>query len=339
MKKAALLINLGSPESTDVKDVKKYLGEFLMDDHVIDIPYFARMLLVKGIILNTRPKKSAAAYRSIWWEEGSPLMVLSQRLRNKVAEKSPFPVYLAMRYAQPSIASTIAQIKAENAELDKLFVVPLYPHFAMSSYETVVDRVNEVMENYPEIDLQIQTPFYNNEEYISLLSASIQAALPEDHHLLFSYHGIPVRHLKKSDKSESHCWKTSNCCQVASSAHQTCYRHQTLETTRLVADKLGMSKEKFSQSFQSRLGRDEWLTPYTAEVFTRYPGEGKKKLAVVCPAFVSDCLETLEEIDKEGREEFLNAGGESFVSIPCLNDQDDWAALLARWINHALNAE
>ncbi|MBI1222352.1 MAG: ferrochelatase [Bacteroidetes bacterium] len=339
MKHAALLINLGSPESTDTKDVKKYLGEFLMDDHVIDLPYFGRMLLVKGIILNTRPKKSAAAYKNIWWEEGSPLIVLSKRLRKKVQEVSDFPVYLAMRYAQPSISDTLKKIKAENNDLEKIFVIPLYPHFAMSSYETVIDRVNEVMKSeHPDIRIEFQEPYYNDEEYIEVLAASIRRELPEDHHLLFSYHGIPVRHLRKSDETQSHCWQVENCCAIDSPAHQTCYRHQTIETTRLVNEKLGMDRKNSSQSFQSRLGRDEWLTPYTSEVFKLYPEQGIKKLAVVCPAFVSDCLETMEEINIEGRKEFLESGGESFVNIPCLNDDEDWAKLLGSWINKRLKA-
>lgn len=337
MSSAALLINLGSPETSSIKDVKTYLGEFLMDDHVIDIPYLSRYLLVKGIILNTRPKKSAAAYQSIWWEEGSPLMVISKRLREKVQQFTEKPVYLAMRYAQPSIKGILEKMVIEQPELKSVYVLPLYPHFAMSSYETVVDRVNELVKaHFPQLEIQFQPPFYKDEAYIEILAKSIQEQLPADHHLLFSYHGIPVRHLKKSDPTKSHCRQLANCCSVDSPAHGTCYQHQTEVTTGLVANKLGLKRELYSQSYQSRLGRDEWIRPYSDEVFKTYPSQGIKKLAVVCPAFVSDCLETLEEMQVEGKEDFLHAGGESFVPILCLNDREDWSHLIAKWIDEAL---
>lgn len=337
MKSAALLINLGSPKSTDIPDVKSYLDEFLMDPNVIDVPYVFRALLVKGIILNTRPKKSAAAYQSIWWDEGSPLMVISKRLTAKVASKTQHPVYLAMRYAEPSIASVMNQISAEHPDLTHLYVIPLYPHYAMSSYGTVKDRVEELAnKEHPQWKISFKPAFYNEEAYIETLSNSIMEHLPSDHHLLFSYHGLPVRHLRKCDVTGNHCYKAQDCCNVPSSAHAFCYKHQTLETSRQVAQKLQLAPNQYSTSFQSRLGRDEWVKPYTAETLEQYPKQGIKKLAVVFPAFVSDCLETLEEINIEGRESFLHAGGESFISIPCLNDDDAWCELVAKWIDEAL---
>lgn len=333
MSKAAMIINLGSPKSTKVKDVKEYLAEFLMDDHVIDYPKWARLLLVKGIILNVRPRKSAAAYKSIWWDEGSPLIVLSQRLLAKVKKHTKVPTYLSMRYAQPSILSTLRKMKEEQPELNEIYVVPLYPHFAMSSYQTVEDRVREVAQkHFPELKLKFKQAWYDDHDYIAVLSNSIKEKLPQDHHLLFSYHGIPVRHVKKSDTTGCHCYTVENCCSVPSPAHQTCYKHQTAVTTALVAEKLGLEEGTYSTSYQSRLGRDPWIQPYTAQRFEEMPGEGTKKLAVVCPAFVSDCLETLEEINEEGQEDYLHNGGESFVPIACLNDRDDWAQLLAGWI-------
>ena len=336
MSKAALIINLGSPKSTAVKDVKRYLGEFLMDDHVIDYPKWARLLLVKGIILNVRPKKSAAAYKSIWWDEGSPLIVLSERLLAKVKQHTEVPTYLAMRYAEPSILSTLQKIKREHQDLTEVYVVPLYPHFAMSSYQTVEDRVRELaQEHFPELKLVFKSAWYNDPDYIDVLSASIKERLPEDHHLLFSYHGIPIRHLKKSDPTGCHCAQVENCCAVASPAHQTCYKHQTAVTTELVAKKLQLEEGTYSTSYQSRLGRDPWIQPYTAQRFEELPQEGVRSLAVVCPAFVSDCLETLEEINEEGREDYLKSGGTSFVPIPCLNDRDDWASLLGSWITES----
>lgn len=335
MSKVALLINLGSPKSPGVKDVKEYLGEFLMDDHVIDVPKIPRWLLVKGIILNVRPKKSADAYKSIWWDEGSPLITLSERLVKKVREHSLYETYLAMRYAAPSISNKLKEIHDKHPDLEELYVVPLYPHFAMSSYESVVDRVKEIVEKeYPGLKLNFKKPWFDEESYIQILTESIVEVLPKDHHLLFSYHGIPVRHLRKSDSTSCHCYKRENCCTTPSEAHGTCYKHQTTKTTELVVKALGLKESQYSTSYQSRLGRDPWIEPYTAERLEQLPSEGKDKLAIVCPAFVSDCLETLEEINIEGREEFLSFGGTSFVSIPCLNDRNDWAQLVAEWINN-----
>ena len=243
MKKAAVVINLGSPKSTDVKDVKEYLGEFLMDDHVIDFPKWARTLLVKGIILNTRPKKSAEAYKTIWWDEGSPLIVLSQRLISNVRKHTKIPTYLAMRYAEPSIQQTLKVMTEEIPNLEELYVVPLYPHFAMSSYETVVDRVKEVAaKDFPELKLTFKEPWYDDDDYIKVLSSIIKETLPEDHNLMFSYNGIPVRHVKKSDCTGQHCYKVNDCCSVVSEAHKVCYKHQTALTTKLVAAELGLEE-------------------------------------------------------------------------------------------------
>ncbi|MDX1685538.1 MAG: ferrochelatase [Saprospiraceae bacterium] len=334
MSRAALMINLGSPKSYDVPDVKKYLDEFLMDEHVIDLPYFWRSLIVRGIILNVRPKKSAEAYKSIWWDDGSPLIVLSEKLAKKVNDKSSDPVYLAMRYAEPSIAGTLQKIKQEQPDLDALYVIPLYPHFAMSSYETVVDKVIETAaEELPGVNIKFKKPWYDDENYVSLLADSIKDALPDDHHLLLSYHGVPLRHLKKSDPTGVHCCKVEHCCQVDSEAHRTCYRHQTQKTSQLLQEKLGLDDNRLTVSYQSRLGPDQWMQPFTKDIFAGHPDKGIRKIAVACPAFVSDCLETLEEINVEGRETFMEAGGENFEFIPCLNDRKEWADLLARWID------
>ncbi|HBB81054.1 MAG TPA: ferrochelatase, partial [Cryomorphaceae bacterium] len=217
MSKVALLINLGSPRSPGVKDVKEYLGEFLMDDHVIDVPKIPRWLLVKGIILNVRPKKSAEAYKSIWWDEGSPLIALSERLVKKVREYSDYETFLAMRYAAPSILNTLNEIHDKHPGLDELYVVPLYPHFAMSSYESVVDRVKQLVEeHYPGLKLMFKKPWFDEKSYINILTKSISEVLPKDHHLLFSYHGIPVRHLRKSDPTSCHCYAVDDCCNVVS---------------------------------------------------------------------------------------------------------------------------
>lgn len=338
-KKGVLLINLGSPDSTDVKDVRKYLDEFLMDKRVIDIPYWKRFLLVKGIILNVRPRKSAEAYRKIWWQEGSPLIVISERFKQKLAKILNIPVALAMRYGSMSIQRGFESL--ENQGVDQILLIPLYPHYAMSSYETVVVKAAEVKEKYfPSIKMDVLPVFYDNEKYIEVLSKTIKEELKDFDwdHLLFSYHGIPERHIYKSDTTGTHCRINGSCCNTPSKAHETCYRHQCFETTKAVAKALNLKEGTFSNSFQSRLLKDPWLKPYTDYELERLAKEGVKKLAVVTPAFVADCLETLEEIAMEGKEDFLKAGGEDYIHVPCLNDRDDWVHVVYDWINDWINA-
>ena len=330
--KGLLMINLGSPDSTDVKDVKKYLDEFLMDERVIGKSYWFRWFLVKVIILNTRPKKSAKAYKKIWWKEGSPLIVLSRRLFEKVKKFVKIPVALAMRYGSISIKKGIKELY--DSGVKEIVVLPLYPHYAMSSYETVVEKVKEeVKNNFPNVNLKIVSPFYKEKNYINLLCNKIKETIDKIKydHILFSYHGIPISHLKISDPTNSHCYKVNNCCSKSSDAHRFFYKHQVLETTEAVVKKLKIDRDKYSNAFQSRLPNEAWLKPYTDDELVRLAKEGKKNLVIVTPAFVTDCLETLEEIAMEGKEEFLEAGGENYHYVPCLNDDDDWAKLLAKW--------
>ncbi len=332
--KAVLLANLGSPDSYQVKDVRTYLSEFLMDERVIDIPYFARLLLVRGIIVPFRSPKSAAKYKTIWTDNGSPLIHISRQVQQKLKQAIQLPVELCMRYANPTPAFALDKLAKENPDLKEVVLVPLYPHYAMSSYETAVEHVKQTYQkgNYP-FALKVVPPFYNHPQYIDALVNSIRPYLNKEFdHLLFSYHGIPKRHVLKTDCTKEHCFLSQNCCSIASKAHEVCYRHQVIETTNLVAAKLGLAKEKFSFSFQSRLGTDAWLQPYSAEQFKNFPKKGIKKLIVVCPAFVSDCLETLEEIQEEGREDFLHAGGEAYSVIPCLNDRDDWIGTIKQLV-------
>lgn len=333
MKKGVLLVNLGSPDSTDPKDVKKYLDEFLMDPRVIDVPRWARILLVRGIILNTRPKKSAEAYSKIWWEEGSPLIVISERLKEKVQQHLNIPVGLAMRYGSMTLKKGLQALVDQGVE--EVLTIPLYPQFAMATTETIDVKVAELQkEFFPDLKIESLPAFYHRDDYIEVLSKSIGEQLKDlDYeHLLFSYHGVPERHIKKSDITQSHCKIDGSCCVTASKAHQYCYRHQCLDTTRRVAEKLQLKEGTYSSSFQSRLGFDPWLRPYTDRTIERFGKEGMKKMAIVTPAFVSDCLETLEEIAMEGEEIFHEVGGKEFTTIPCLNDRDDFAQLLANWI-------
>jgi len=334
MSKGVLLVNLGSPKSTDPKDVKKYLDQFLMDERVIDVPYLLRAFIVKGIVLNTRPKKSAEAYQRIWWDEGSPLIVLSERLQEKVDIYTGVPIALAMRYGKPSIKQGLQELVDKG--VDEVLLMPLYPQFAMATTETILVLAEELQkEFFPQIKFTTVPPFYNHPDYINVLSRSIAEKLEgvDYEHLLFSYHGVPERHIKKSDVTNSHCKIDGSCCNTPSPAHQFCYRHQCYETTRLVAEYLNLKEGTYSVSFQSRLGFDPWLKPYTDRTIERFGKQGIKKMAIVTPAFVSDCLETLEEIAMEGEEIFHEVGGKEFTVVPCLNDREDWVKMLSRWVD------
>ncbi|MGA8852891.1 MAG: ferrochelatase, partial [Christiangramia sp.] len=294
----------------------------------------ARTLLVKGIILNTRPKKSAEAYQKIWWEEGSPLIVLSERLQSKIDDQTSVPISLAMRYGTPSIKEGMQELHDQG--VDEVLLFPLYPQFAMATTETILVLAEELRKEYfPNMSFTTVPPFYNHPDYTRTLANSIAESLKdkEYEHILFSYHGVPERHIRKSDVTNSHCKIDGSCCQSASTAHQFCYRHQCYETTRLVAEYLGLKANTYSVSFQSRLGFDPWLKPYTDRTIERFGKQGMKKLAIVTPAFVSDCLETLEEIAMEGEEIFHEVGGEDFTVVPCLNDREEWVKVLSRWID------
>jgi len=338
-KRAVLLVNLGSPASTSVADVRRYLREFLGDERVLDLPAPARWLLLEGIILRTRPKKSAHAYQSIWTDEGSPLIVTSRSVQAKLAAAlgPDTPVYLAMRYGDPSIASVIARLAADGIEEVLLF--PQYPHYAMSSWETVVAKVYaEAARLAPALRVACVQPFYQDADYIEALYAVTAPYLAQPHdHILFSYHGIPERHLRKADSSKAHCTLVKDCCETCSPLHATCYRAQVLATTRALVARAGIPAEKHSVSFQSRLAGEPWLTPFTDVVLAELPKQGRKRLLVLCPAFVADCLETLEEIRGQGGDTFKEAGGESFRQIPCLNDQPPYIDFLAnrvrRWLD------
>lgn len=323
---AVLLTNLGSPQAPETRYVKPYLRQFLMDERVIDVPLWLRTILVKGLIVPFRAARSAAKYRSIWSIEGSPLIVHTEKQTCLLKEKTGLPVYYSMRYGHPSSETVLKKIHSENPLLKSFIVLPLYPHYAMSSYETAVVQIKQLHAagNYSS-SLQFVAPYYNAPLYIYALGKSIEPYLskPFDH-ILFSYHGIPERHVKKADCTQSHCLQTVNCCETPSPAHARCYRHQVIATTNLVAAQLGLRKDQFSFSFQSRLGRDAWLKPFTAVQLKSFPARGIKRLLIVCPAFTSDCLETLEEIEIEGKEVFLNAGGEAFTMIPALDENTEW---------------
>lgn len=325
IKRGILLMNLGSPDSTEVKDVARYLNEFLLDERVIDYPWLFRKILVSGLIVPKRAPLSAEAYKTIWTKDGSPLIHISRQLQAALQEIVTEPVEIAMRYGSPSPKDGFEKLLRRNPDIEEVVAVPLYPHYAMSSYETAVEyaRLIHQQEKYS-FNVRFIKPFYNHPSYIAALAESMRPYLGQDYdHILFSYHGLPARHLKKSDVTGRHCLKVADCCNVNSMAHNTCYRHQVFTTTKLVMDQLQIPKEKYSISFQSRLGKG-WLEPFTDIRLEQMPQEGIKKLLILCPAFVSDCLETLEEIAERGKEIFMHAGGESYTFIPCMNTQPMW---------------
>ena len=279
--KGVLLVNLGSPESPTAKDVKPYLDEFLMDKYVIDVPFLLRALLVRGIILRKRPEKSAAAYAKVWTKEGSPLIVISKKMHQKVQNLVDIPVALAMRYGTMTILKGLQELHDKG--VNEVMLFPLYPQHAMASTTTIVVLAEELRtKHFPEMKFTIVPAFYNKPDYIKALANSMKKHLDnyEYDHLLFSYHGIPERHIRKTDITKSHCKIDGSCCNTPSPAHEFCYRHQCYETTRQVVELLNIPKDKYSQTFQSRLAGDKWLTPYTDVEVNKMPEKGIKKLVL-----------------------------------------------------------
>lgn len=325
---ALLLVNLGSPASTEVADVRRYLNQFLMDPYVIDLPWPVRRLLV-SLILIKRPAQSAHAYASIWWPEGSPLVVLSRRLQQAMqAQWRHGPVELAMRYGQPSIESALLRLAEQG--IQQVTLAPLYPQFADSTVTTVIEEAKRVVRAHNlNLRIAVLPPFYDQPQYLDALVDSAKPYLQQPFdHLLLSFHGLPERHLHKLDPS-GHCLQGADCCRTASPevlAH--CYRAQCLASAEAFASRLGLRPEQWSVSFQSRLGRAKWIEPYTETRLDELGKQGVKKLLVMCPAFVADCIETLEEIGDRGLEQFQAAGGESLQLVPCLNDHPSWVAAL-----------
>ena len=335
--KGVLLANLGTPKSPSVADVRSYLGEFLMDRHVLDVPWPIRKLIVSGFILPFRPKQSAKAYASIWDPKGSPLLLESQALQSALQQALPERTHVAlgMRYGEPSLKAAIQEL--EQAGVEDVLLIALYPQHAASTRSTCIELVEQLLPS--NMHLTVLPPFYGDRDYIQVLADSIRPHLQEPFdHLLLSYHGLPERHMVTADPTGSHCMQTPDCCERQSVAHETCYRHQVFSTSNGLAAALELTEDKISTSFQSRLGRLPWLTPYTDQTLGELPGRGVKRLVVACPAFVADNLETLEEIGIQGEETFLDAGGESLRLVPCLNATPEWVSLLARWVDAGQSA-
>lgn len=336
-----LLVNLGTPDSPEVPAVRRYLAEFLSDPRVIDINPVARWLLLNLIILRVRPAKSAEAYRTIWTERGSPLLFHGLDLAAAVRDRlGTFEVELAMRYGNPSIRSGLERLKEKSC--DALVVFPLYPHYAASSTGSTIEKVYEEVKglwNTPY--LTMMPPFYDEAGFISAFAEVGRGVMTElqPDHVLFSYHGLPERHMKKSDESGGrHCLASPGCCDAIVPANRNCYRAQCFATTRALVAELALEPSQYSVAFQSRLGRDPWIKPYTDELLLELPKRGVKRLAVFCPAFVADCLETIEEIGIRAKESFLEAGGEDLRLVPSLNASPRWADAVADMLRPHLAA-
>ncbi|MHA6494070.1 ferrochelatase [Pseudomonas borbori] len=325
---ALLLVNLGSPASTEVAEVRRYLNQFLMDPYVIDLPWPVRRLLV-SLILIKRPAASAHAYASIWWEDGSPLVVLSKRLQSAMQRVwNKGPVELAMRYGEPSLETVLTRLASQG--IKQITLAPLYPQFADSTVTTVIEEARRVVrERALDVQFSVLMPFYDQPEYLDALVDSAKPYLEQDFdHLLLSFHGLPERHLHKLDRS-GHCLKGPDCCRTApTEVLATCYRAQCMRSAEAFAARAGLRPEQWSVAFQSRLGRAKWIEPYTEARLEELAQQGVKKLLVMCPAFVADCIETLEEIGDRGLEQFRAAGGESLQLVPCLNDHPSWVTAL-----------
>jgi len=329
-KKGILLINLGTPDSPSVPDVRKYLREFLMDPRVIDINAVGRTLLVKGIIVPFRGPKSAKSYQAIWTEEGSPLMAYGLKVKKLLQDKmgEDYHVDLAMRYQSPSIESVLNSFYEKK--IFDIKVIPMFPQYASATTGSVHEKVMDIVGAWQIVPrIEFVNSFYDHPIMLDAFAEIGKEYMKDGYdHVLFSFHGLPVRQLIKSDPSSSHCQKVDKCCETITENNQFCYSAQCYQTAKGIAEKLGIDKSNYSICFQSRLGRDPWIQPYTSKVIEELAHQGKKKILVFCPAFVADCLETIFEIAVEYQEEFEEFGGEKVQLVPGLNDHPKWIEAL-----------
>ena len=326
---AVLVCNLGSPSSPRPADVRAYLREFLMDPHVLQMPRLVRWALVNLIILPFRPARTAAAYASIWTAAGSPLLVHANALARALGRELEQPVAIGMRYGSPSIREGLQQLSREGATRVRL--APLYPQFADSTTTTCTQEARAEAARLG-LDLAVLAPFFSRRAWLDTIVETIKCAMPNDSDcLLLSYHGLPEAHIKRADPTGRTCLAQEGvaCCQAPGEAAATCYRHQCLVSGWEIGKRLKLKRDQYRITFQSRLGRAKWLLPATDQVLRSLPSEGIRRLTVACPGFTADNLETLEEIGMRGKAQFLEAGGESFTLVPCLNDNAAWVGALA----------
>lgn len=336
MKKGVLLVNLGTPDSPEVSDVGKYLTEFLNDERVIDFPYLKRKLLVNGIIVPFRKKASAKSYQELWTKDGSPLLIYSEGLTQKVANLmgEDYSVKLAMRYQSPSINGVLSEFEKEG--VSELIVLPLYPQYASSSTGSTIQKVLETVQKWENIpNVKSISSFFDHPKFIDcVVNRAKQFNLEEYDHVLFSYHGLPERHIKKSHDNGLPC-DLKKCEVRFEPGMKYCYKAACYQTTRLLVEKLGLKEGRYSLAFQSRLGKDPWIQPYSDVVVEELAKKGCKKLLAFSAAFTADCLETIFEIGVEYQEIFEEHGGEKVTLVPSLNDGDDWAEAVVDIIKEA----
>ena len=332
-KKGVLLVNLGTPDGPATKDVRRYLDEFLMDPRVIDISPVSRALLVKGIIVPFRSPKSAKLYKHIWDDKtGSPLLHYSKLQLKMLQERlgDGYLVELAMRYQSPPIDSALARLK--DALVESIQVIALFPQYASASTGSVHEKVMEIVSKWPTIpSISFANSFHDNELMIETFANNAKKYKPETFdHILFSFHGLPQRQLIKCDHTGNYCLKVDGCCNTLNDTNKFCYSAQSHDTARLIAEELNLPKEKYTICFQSRLGKDPWVQPYTSEVVAKLAKQGKKRVLVFCPAFVADCLETVYEVTQEYGAEFKALGGEHIQLVESLNDSPTWIDALEK---------
>ncbi len=331
VKKAILLVNLGTPDSPKTSDVRKYLVEFLTDKRVIDIPVIQRNLLVRGIIGPFRAPKSAATYKKIWTPEGSPLMVYSQKTAVLLQEAlgDNYKVYLAMRYQSPSLPDVLAQMYKDQPE--SIRVIPMFPQYASATTGSVIDRVMELLKDWPTLPKVEFVNSYHDHPLIieTFTENALKLDITKYEHFLFSFHGVPVRQLAKSDPSGEWCTKVKpNCCAVFTETNRNCYGAQCYNTASKIVEKLNLKPEQYTICFQSRLGKTPWIQPYTSEVIEELAKKGVKRIMAFSPAFVNDCLETTFEIGEEYAEDFEKMGGEHLQLVESLNTNPKWIEAL-----------
>lgn len=339
-----LLLQLGTPDSTAVADVRRYLREFLSDPRVLDMPAPVRALLLNAVILPFRPRRSAEQYRKIWTEDGSPLLIyteeLAERLRERLGEG--YTVAVGMRYQNPTIDAALAELA--NAGCERIVIAPMFPQYSSAAYGSAVAKALEVAAtkwNVPATSTL--PPFYDHPGFVASVAEIARPLLDEfaPDHVLFSYHGLPESQIRKSDPSGEWCLERDDCCTTMRAENRYCYRAQSFATTRAVASELGNEATSHSTSFQSRLAGQKWIEPYTDGVLDDLYAKGVRRLAVLTPSFVADCLETLEEIGMRLREQWEGIGGEDLLLVPCVNASPVWADALVGMIRgqHGLGSD
>lgn len=334
MKKGVLLVNLGTPDEPTRGAVYTYLKQFLLDPRVIDIPWLPRNLLVRGIIAPFRSGSSSKIYKKLWTEDGSPIKIYGYTLQKEVQKilGEEYLVELAMRYQSPSIESALKKLK--DAFVDEIIIFPLFPHYASASTGSVLEEVMRLLSKELVIPpLRLINSYYDNEEMIQVFVDNAKKHDVEKmDHVLFSFHGVPQRHMTKADPTNEHCLKKENCCSNICDANKFCYSAQCHQTAHLIAEKLGLPKEKYTICYQSRLGSDPWMQPYTTDSLKERAKAGDKNMLVFSAAFVADCLETTVEISDEYQEEWEEMGGEKLYLVESLNDNPKWVNAVANII-------